>query len=329
MMKQYFFGIDLGGTKSHALVADESGTAIGFAAAGPGNWETVGFDGTRAVLEAIINGALTDAGVDKGNLAGAGFGIAGLDFPEDRALHAVIIDSLGLGAPYIMGNDALVALAAGAAEQWGVAVTAGTSNNCLGRDRQGREAVALGQGARFGEYGGATEIMQRAVQAVALSWTARGPQTRLTTAFLAHTGALDPLDLLAGLVRDRYELDAGDAPLVFAEAAAGDPVAQEIIEWAGRELGSLACGVIRRLDLENETFDLVLAGSLYNGSPVLARELGRTVHAVAPDARLVRLDASPVIGGVLLGMEAADHNAANVRTRLLESAPALRSAVKI
>lgn len=324
-MKRYFLGVDLGGTKSHALVADERGTAIGFAAAGPGNWETVGIDGTRAVLAMIIDGALADAGVDKRELAGAGFGIAGLDFPEDRAPHTAIIDSLELDIPYIMGNDTLVALAAGAADRWGVVVTAGTSNNCLGRDRQGREAVALGQGPRFGEYGGATEIVQRAVKAVALAWTIRGPQTKLTAAFMAHAGASDPLDLLAGLVRGRYDLHAGDAPIVFAAAAAGDAVAQGIIAWAGRELGSLACGMVRKLNLENAQFDVVLAGSLYNGSPVLAEELGRTLHKVAPGARLVRLDAPPVLGGVLLGLEAANCPATTARTRLLESTPALLS----
>ena len=319
-MNRYFLGVDLGGTKSHALVADETGRALGFAAAGPGNWESVGWDGTRAVLETIIQGALEQAGLSKRDVAGAGFGIAGLDFPEDRAPHAAIIDGLGLDAPYIMGNDTLVALAAGAAHCWGVVVTAGTSNNCLGRDRNGREARALGQGAQFGEYGGAVEIVQRAVQSVALAWTARGPETFLTQAFMAHVGATDPLDLLAGLVRERYALDAGDAPIVFAQAAAGDAVAQEIIHWAGRELGSLACGVIRRLNLKDETFDLVLAGSLYNGSPRLTDALTRTVHELAPAARPVRLDGPPVIGGALLGMEAAGVAQGDARVRLLETA---------
>ena len=31
----YFLGIDIGGTKSHALIADEEGRAVGFGQAGP------------------------------------------------------------------------------------------------------------------------------------------------------------------------------------------------------------------------------------------------------------------------------------------------------
>lgn len=44
-----------------------------------------------------------------------------------------------------------------------------------------------------------------------------------------------------------------------------------------------------------------------------------TIHAVAPGARLVRLTAPPVAGGVLLGMEQAGLNPVPVREKLIES----------
>ena len=83
------------------------------------------------------------------------------------------------------------------------------------------------------------------MQAVALAWTQRGPTTRLTEAFIDLTGATDVMDLLEGLALERYRLSAAAAPIVFQVAAEGDEVAQEIIHWAGHELGSLAIGVIR------------------------------------------------------------------------------------
>ena len=33
---KYFLGVDIGGTKSHALIADENGQAVGFGQAGAG-----------------------------------------------------------------------------------------------------------------------------------------------------------------------------------------------------------------------------------------------------------------------------------------------------
>ena len=46
---KYFLGVDIGGTKSHALIADESGQVVGFGRAGAGNWEGVGYDGLQQV----------------------------------------------------------------------------------------------------------------------------------------------------------------------------------------------------------------------------------------------------------------------------------------
>ena len=318
---RYFLGVDIGNSKSHALIADENGRCLGFGQAGPGSWEAIGWQAAQQVLHTIVDEALAQAGLEKSAIAGAGFGYAGYDWPEDRPGHVKIIESLGLvNARYALGNDTLVGLVAGARAGWGVVVVAGTSNNCLGRDRQGREGRVTGMGPWFGEYGGASEIVARAVQAVAAAWTQRGPATALSNAFVAQTGAADVVDLLAGLVRERYRLVAADAPLVFELAAQGDFVAQEIITWAGQELGSLAVGVVRQLDLATETFDIVLSGSLYKGGEPLISPMRQTIQAVAPGATLVRLEAPPVVGGVLLGMEQVGLETAVLRQPLLHSA---------
>ena len=52
-MTLFFLGVDTGATKGHALIADEHGKAIGFGQGGPGNWETVGWEGAHATLQAI------------------------------------------------------------------------------------------------------------------------------------------------------------------------------------------------------------------------------------------------------------------------------------
>lgn len=323
---RYFLGVDIGNTKSHALIADENGRCVGFGQAGPGSWEAIGWAAAQQVLHKIVDQALSQARVDKAAIVGAGFGYAGYDWPEDRPGHVTLIDSLGLmNAGYALGNDTLIGLVAGATNGWGVVVVAGTSNNCLGRDRLGREGRITGSGSRFGEYGGAAEIVARAIQAVAAAWTQRGPTTALGQTFVDQMGATDVADLLAGLVRQRYQLSAAAAPLVFEVAAQGDAVAQGIITWAGQELGSLAVGVIRQLDLTNETFDVVLSGSLYKGGQPLIEPMRQTIQAVASKANLVHLQAPPVVGGVLLGMEQVGLDTAVYRQPLLHSAVALIS----
>ena len=317
---KYFLGVDVGGTKSHALVADELGRVVGFGRSGPGNWESVGWAKAQKVLHDITDQALSEAGISRADIYGAGFGYAGYDWPEDRPGHETLVNSLELvKARIVLGNDMLVGLTAGAKDGWGVVVGAGTSSNCRGWDRHGVEGRVTGDGSRFAEYGGANGIVKKAVQAVALAWTKRGPQTALSEAFVDLAGANDVADLLAGMVRKRYQLHSAHAPVVFETAGQGDAVAQEIICWAGRELGSLANGVIRQLGLQNEAFDVVMSGSTYKGSPALIGEMGKTIHAVAPGASLVRLKVPPVVGGVLLGLKQWGLNSATVRETLVRA----------
>jgi N-acetylglucosamine kinase-like BadF-type ATPase len=322
---QAYLGIDIGASKSHALIADGTGRVLGFGEGGPGNYESSGWDRFRETLHEITHEALSAAGLGVGQVAGAGLGVAGYDWPSEAAPILAVIDTLGLQASVVLVNDALIGLAAGASQGWGVVVTAGTSVNAWGRDRQGRKGRMIGYGGMVGEYAGAWELVERAVVAVGKAWTRRGPATRLTQAFLALTGAADEEALFEGLTLRRLSIPASAAPLVFELAAEGDRVAQGLIHWAGQELGSLAVGIIRQLEFQDQPVEVVLSGSFFRGGPTLIRPLEKSVLAEAPRARFVRLTVPPVVGGVLLGMERAGLPYGEVRHRLLDSTIALLS----
>ena len=84
---RYFLGVDAGGTKTHALIADEIGQAVGFGLAGPGNWESVGYDGLTRNLLDITAQALEMAKINLSQLTGTGMGLAGYDWPSQRQAH--------------------------------------------------------------------------------------------------------------------------------------------------------------------------------------------------------------------------------------------------
>lgn len=321
---RYYLGVDIGGSKSHALIADETGQALGFAHAGPGNHEVVDYDGLTDVLREVSRCAAQMAGIDLGRVAGAGFGVAGYDWPSERAPTLQAIAAIGLSCPVEAVNDTIIGLIAGAEAGWGVALVAGTSNNCRGWDRLHREGRVLGNGVYFGENGGSYELIIKALQETAKEWTQRGPATLLTEKFSALVGATSAADLLEGLSQERYAIDADAAPLVFAAAHEGDAVAHEVIRWSAQELGDLAIGVIRQLRLENEVFDVVLVGSLYNGGALFLEPLQATIQQVAPGARMVRLAAPPVVGAVLLAMQVAGvQPAQSIRQRLMGTTASL------
>lgn len=324
-MAQYFLGVDIGGTKTHALIADREGRVIGFAQGGPGNWEGVGYEGFTEVLLATVHKALEMARLDVGQIAGAGMGIGGYDWPSQRQPHLDAIRPLGLQCPLEIVNDAVLGILAGAEDGWGVSVVAGTGCNCRGwnkdRTREGR--VVGGHGEWSGEYAGGYDIVARAMRAVVFEWVRRGPATALTPAFIERLGAKSLDDLVEGVYLGWYRFDPSLVLLTFEIARRGDEQALEVVRWAGEELGMMAVSVIRQLELEQEAFDVVLIGSLYKGHPLLTETLGAVVHRVAPRARLTRLEAPPVVGGVLLGMEVAGIRDYRIRPALIEAAQRL------
>jgi len=319
---RYFLGIDTGSTKSHALIADESGQALGFAESGRGN--PYNFEIFSALLQEITTRALDMAGLGVQQIAGAGMGIGGYDWPSQRPEMDRAFLSTGADCAFDVVNDAMLALYGGAQAGWGVAVVAGTSCNAWGRDRAGRTGRMTGF-SWLGENSGSSELVTQALVAVALEWTHRGPATRLSQALVNHYQLANVDELLEELTMRRLRPDAGAAPLVFRVAEEGDAVAQGLVRWAGRELGSQALGIIRQLNFEGEAFEVVCGGSFFKGSPVLLEEMAKTVHPVAPAACVVRMEVPPVVGGTLLGMSAAGAHSPAARLKLVKTFPAIRA----
>lgn len=300
-----YLGVDIGGSKSHALLINGMGETVGFGQAGAGNHEQVGYDGLARVMDKIVAEALEQAGASREQVVGAGFGLCGYDWPSERAAHVAAIRTLNLDASFDLVNDALIGLYAGTDKGWGVSVVAGTSCNCWGRDATGREGHTVGMGQMVGEAGGGGELVKRALWAICYAYTRLGLPTQLTEAFMRRVGAPTAEALVEGYCEGVYRFTAADAPLVFQVAAEGDPVANDLIRWAGGELGNLVVAVVRQLALQDQSFDVVQSGSFFRGSPAVSDALRARVLTEAPHAQFIRVEAPPVVGAALLAMQTA------------------------
>lgn len=317
---QFLLGVDVGNSKTHALIATLTGETAGFAEIGCGSYEVLGPEGYTQALQEITVLALADAGVRKADIAGMGFGIAGYDWPSEHALHAAGIEALGIPAPYAFVNDVEIGIYAGSESGWGVAVDAGTGNNVRGRNAAGRTGRITGNSIRFGEFGGGSELIWRAMMAVSYAWTGRGPQTALTQAFLKFFNLDNVNTLMEGLAMGDLQPLPPLAEAVFQVAAEGDTTAQEVINWNARELAESTKAVIRQLDLQDQVFDIVLIGSLFNAGEAYLAPFRESVLAFAPGAKLVRLAVPPVVGSVLLAAQAAGMDPGALRQNLSRTA---------
>src|SRR5512143_585335 len=153
----YFLGIDVGSSKTHALIADDTGKCIGFGKAGGGNHQSMRYQRLSEVLQKSFAEACEASGLGKGQIAGAGFGVAGFDFLSEKKDHLRAIRPLGLSCPMEVVNDGANGLISGTSHGIGVNVTAGSGINARGRGKNGQEGRVVGNGVEFGEYGGAIE----------------------------------------------------------------------------------------------------------------------------------------------------------------------------
>ena len=159
-MTRYFLGIDAGGTKTHALIVNENGDAVGFGRGGPGNWESIGLDGLTCVLQESVYRALQMAGIGSGQISGAGMGLAGYDWPSQREMILGAIRPVGLDCPLEIVNDSTLGIFAGTSAGWGVSVVSGTGCNCRGRGKDLKtEGRMVGGGSHWsGEYAGGGDL---------------------------------------------------------------------------------------------------------------------------------------------------------------------------
>ncbi|MEK7793569.1 MAG: BadF/BadG/BcrA/BcrD ATPase family protein [Candidatus Hydrogenedentota bacterium] len=308
-MSKYYLGLDVGGTKTHCIVADDEGSILGFAADGCGSYEYDGVDAARIVNERVVRAAMDSAGLSLTALSGVGMGVAGADLPPDfEMLERKIYTPLFGNIPRVFRNDSFAGLRGGTKAPFGIAVACGTDCTVAGRNRAGKETRVGGFGPEFGNKCSGTLIGEEGLKEV---WRARDgiiPPTKMTELFVARSGCRDVDDLFHSVYSQR--LTRNDltpmAALVFRAAVDGDAAARAILEGGGRYLAAMANAAARALDMTRDAFDLVTAGSVFRGEGrTLIDAMDADVSAVCPNAKLVMPLFEPVVGALLMALDEA------------------------
>jgi len=300
----HVLGIDAGGTKTVCLLADEEGTILAEAHRGGANLQATGELEVEKILHAVMEETLGLRDLRPDAIC---LGIAGVDRPSDAQAVAGIMRRIGFNARVVVVNDALVALVAGAGDEPGIVIVAGTGSIVYGRDARGRACRAGGWGYLLGDEGGGFWIGRSAISAVVRQYDGRGPATRLTELVL-HQMQLATPDALIHAVYDRglqRSLIAGLANVVQQAMLAGDAVASDILSRAATELVGAASSVVTRLGMRGDVFPTVLAGGIFRAIPSLAADVGARMGEVAPRSEVRALDVEPARGAVTLAISAA------------------------
>jgi N-acetylglucosamine kinase-like BadF-type ATPase len=304
----YVLGIDAGGTKTVCLLADAEGRVLAEARGSGANLQAAGELEVEKVLHHVMDDVLADRSERPSAIC---LGIAGVDRPQDAESVRGIMRRIGFKTPTLVVNDALIALVAGAGDEPGVVLVAGTGSIAYGKDVAGRAARAGGWGYLLGDEGAGFWIGRHALAAVVRQYDGRGPVTLLTGLVLERLELESPTEL----IHEIYDRDvhrqtiAGLASLVARAAEQGDAVATEILTRASIELAAAASSVITRLEMRGSVFPTVLAGGIFRGLPGLADAVAARIAEVAPRSGIRLLDVEPAVGAVRLAIAAAQGRA--------------------
>jgi N-acetylglucosamine kinase-like BadF-type ATPase len=297
----FVLGIDAGGTKTVCQLANARGEVLAEARRGGANLQAVGELEVEKVLHEVMEDALGDRDIVPSAIC---LGIAGVDRDEDSRVIRAIMRRIGYKARTLVVNDALVALEAGAPDQPGVVVIAGTGSISYGHNDRNQSARAGGWGYVLGDEGSGYWIGRAALRAVLREADRRGPETRLTDLLLKHYGVARAQDLIHHVYQGSLRPAAIAAVAKYVQGAFtdGDAVAIGILRAAVDELESCAMSVATRLEIAGSEFPIVLAGGMFRAVPWLQEELSRRLPLASPHSRAVPLDVEPALGAVRLAI---------------------------
>jgi N-acetylglucosamine kinase-like BadF-type ATPase len=275
-------GIDGGGSKTRALVADAQLTLLGSAAAGTSNLQVAGVDGAGAAIAAAASAALAATGRPDARPAAVCLGLAGAGRPADRERLLAWAAAHWPDLPCAVVSDLEPVIAAGTPAGWGVALIAGTGSACLGIAPDGRSAKVGGWGFVLGDEGSGYDLAARALRLATQTADGRGDARAILDAILAHCGLAEPRELVAhvyGRALAPATIAAMARPIIVL-AEAGDSHARFLLNSCADELARAARAAAARLELVAPP--LALAGGLIGASQQLRAAIAAHLSGWSP-----------------------------------------------
>lgn len=301
--------VDGGNSKLDAVLLSRGGRVLGAARGGGASFAPDDHERSFAELAATVTRACRAAGIapDRRPIAEQGLlCLAGADLPVDDRRLMKTMRGLGWCDRMVLRNDTFAVLRAGTERPWGVGVVCGTGLNCSAVSPAGKTVRYAALGELSGDGGGGDWIGLQSLRAAIRGRDLRGPRTALERAVPAHFGLRTPHQVMEAIYLgtiDQHRLS--ELPrLVFATSRAGDRAAQDIVDRLASEIVAMVVSAMRRLGMTKSDADVVLGGGVARSrDPRLIDGIEQGVRAVAPAARVLVLDAPPVLGAAFLGLD--------------------------
>ncbi len=304
----YIFGLDGGATKTNIRITDGDGLVLSETIAGPVNYKSIGLKKAKdAIIKGIIdaiNNIKTDGKIFFNSSC---FGIAGLDNKKDLKKYKNILN-IDLIKNYfnfnnlVICNDSRIEFAAGSNKKYGIVINCGTGCVCYGINQEGKEAISNGWDYILGDEGSGYSIGLNGLRSIMKAYDGRGGYTSLREKVLAYLKIEDESDLFEWVykslpIKDRI---ARFSRLVFECAETGDEICLNILKSEAWEAAISVMTVMKKLDLQDGYFDLVMAGSVFD--PIYIKAFKNFLIKENNKINFIKLEEKPVTGAIKIAI---------------------------
>ena len=293
MNKKLYLGVDGGGTRTTAVVADEKGNLIAKTVGDSINYYSMGLEVARKNMSDIIDELSLVTGSK--HFEGAFVGMSALnDKAQEEELVAFtsgVIDAEKIG----MDSDLFVAMESMLTDKPCAVVISGTGSMVIARDENGKVHHTGGWGFILGDEGSGYDIAIKGIKSAIRGYEGSAPETVLSEILPAFYDC-ENMDALIDVFYDppmaRKNI-ASFSRRVRESAAEGDAVCVDIILSSARDLAMTALALFKRFEYK---FRIGLWGGIFQYSEMFRNEFNRIMNENGYESDLLKFP--PEIGAI-------------------------------
>ncbi|WP_308637597.1 BadF/BadG/BcrA/BcrD ATPase family protein [Paenibacillus silvisoli] len=296
--QKLFLGIDGGGTRTTAIVSDDSGRILAKAVGHSINYYSVGMDQARANCAAIMEQLRDQYGFMAFDSAVIGMSALDREASEEETL--AFASSVIQASSIYMHSDSYVALMACTQGNPGGLIISGTGSMGIAMQANGELSVVGGWGYLLGDQGSAHDIAMNGIKAAIAGYEQLGEETYLSQ-YVLHYFAIHHMRELIDVYYSpgvERQLVAGFATEVAKCAEQGDPVAKRIIDQAIHDLEKHAEMLVKKLG-NYEGARIGVYGGVFQHNRYIYEQLKRNIETRHAHVEVGLLSHPPEIGAII------------------------------
>lgn len=307
LVQGYVIGVDGGGTKTVAALADLNGKILAIGKSGPASPRNVGIKASVKNVSEAIKKVLKKIGKNE-KILSSFIGLPAVEeefkFQKEEIKKELLkhkeISPIFKGK-VIIGSDQITAFRSSTNKKDGVVLISGTG--CVAHGWRAEKEVKTSGWGYLSELGSAFWVGQRGLQAIWKDLDGRGAKTLITKLIFRNWKIKTKENLIEKIYSKKpIKIIPLLSILVNEAGKKGDKIARDILTEVGGELALATNTAIRKLNFQKKKFPLVLVGGMFKSKIVLGT-VKKEIKKFAKNSVFIRPTKEPVIGAVKLAIE--------------------------